>query len=154
MPPRNRKTTDPPDEERDTSPAEEQHPALDDDPGQEVAQRTPAAGGAGEPDQTPEPSDQFEMTMVLAGSHFGQDHPSHTDNARAVLESALQRGLHPKGDVELVGLEFEEPSRYNRYNPCTHAVYRVQVVPAVVDDPESNALETVTPGRLNESLES
>jgi hypothetical protein len=139
-------------DESETSPAEEQHPALAGEPQVEVAQRTTASATVDQDAEPIEPSDYFEHTLVLGGGHFAGDHPCHVDNARGVLEAAIQRGLHPKDDVLLVNLEFEEPDRRNRYTLSTHATYQVLVVPAVIDDPEDNALTTVTPSTLNESL--
>lgn len=108
----------------------EQHPALAGDPEGEVDARS-ADGSSGT---------TLRKVFVLAGpDEFPSDHPQHEDNCSRVLEEAIQRGLHPKGDARLVGTEVvERPRRGLVSTACT---YEVEVVPAVID---TEAHETVT----------
>lgn len=144
-------TPDPADEPEGS--ATEQHPALAGDPQIEVAQRTTVSTQIGHDDPVVEPSDYYRHEFVMTG-RFDRDHSTiHVDNGRATVEAALQRGLHPKQDADLVDLQVQEPDPASRVTTViTRATYQVEVVPAVIDDAESNALTTVTPSDGNESL--
>lgn len=111
-----------------------QFPSLDGDPAAEVAQRT-------EPDT--EGSWFRKVFTVHNRAHttgLPEDHEVHRNNFVAVLQAALQQGLHPKAAPEL---ESEEPHSFDPNH--TDLTYRVHVVPAVTDrDPNS----TVTPSTL------
>lgn len=110
-----------------------QFPSLAGDPQAEVAQRQ-AGDGSGE---------RFLKTFVVSGK-IAEDHPMHEANSRRVLEEALQRGLHPKGQVDLVDTRvFEHPERF--WRDYTELDYAVDVVPAVIDH---EAHTTVTPGAM------
>lgn len=109
--------------------AAEQHPALAGDPAAEVDARS-ADGSKGT---------VFAKTFVMAGE-FAKDHPVHEHNCIRVLEEAIQRGLHPKGEAKLVKTEKVDESR--RGVVSTACTYSVNVEPAITDD---RAHETVTP---------
>ena len=73
------------------------------------------------------------------------DHPMHLRNAVAVIQDAVQRGLHPKGDVVLAEQsEHDEPR-----SKFTDLTYVVPVVPAIVD---TDAASTVTPQDIAASV--
>lgn len=109
-----------------------QFPSLDGDLEAEVAQRT-------EPDTD---GSWFRRVFTVHNrahtTGLPEDHEIHAANRTAVIQQALQQGLHPKAQPEL---ESEEPCPSDPANH-TNLTYRVQVVPAVADtDPWS----TVTP---------
>jgi hypothetical protein len=111
-----------------------QFPSLDGNPEAEVAQRT-------EPDTD---GSWFRRIFTVHNRHHTRglpaDHESHLTNFGAVLQQALQQGLHPKAAPELES-EQDHPSDRN----STNLTYRVQVVPSVADvHPET----TVTPSNL------
>lgn len=117
-------------------PATVQHPALDGDIQGEIQHRTP------------EPTDEDTFTKTFSVGVIGipDDHPMHLANAGGVVQEAVQRGLHPKGDVMLVASEEHDHGRRSRY---TNLTYQVKVVPAVVDhDPGS----TVTQRMIAEAV--
>lgn len=109
-----------------------QFPSLDGYPEDEVAQRTEA------------PTDGLWFRHVFTVHNrahtvgLPEDHDIHLANHVAVLQRALQQGLHPKAQPEL---ESEEPCPSDPVNH-TNLTYRVPVVPAVADD---HPLTTVTP---------
>ena len=75
--------------------------------------------------------------FVLLGSALPkEDGPDHNPNKVGVLQEAIQRGLHPRGDVSFDGIETLDDgvSRLFRYS--------VEVVPAAVD---SEPQKTTTP---------
>ena len=80
----------------------------------------------------------WHKTFVLKGE-FPSDHPIHEDNKTGVLQEALHRGLHPKGDVTLHSCEITKPDR--RRVVSTYATYAVEVYPASADHdaPHTNA---------------
>lgn len=99
-----------------------QFPSLDGNVSGEIAQR-----------QVEKHDDGFfaKIFSVHNRSHtsgLDADHEYHRRNMVAVIQDALQRGLHPKGEPELVG-ERPHPSDPD----TTDLEYRVQVVPAIVD---------------------
>lgn len=109
-----------------------QFPSLDGDLEAEVAQRT-------EPDTD---GSWFRHVFTVHNrahtTGLPDDHEVHRANFVAVIQRALQQGLHPKAQPEL---ESEEPCPSDPKNH-TNLTYRVKVVPAVADtDPYS----TVTP---------
>jgi len=115
-----------------------QFPSLDGEPEQEVAQRT----------ATDTDGNWFRKVFTVHNRNhtqgLGPDHELHLPNFAAVLQDALQRGLHPKSAPEL---ESEEAHPLDPNS--TNLTYKVQVVPAVADeDPAS----TVTPGTLPDAL--
>ena len=115
-----------------------QFPSLDGDNESEVAQRT-------EPDTD---GDWFRKVFTVHNrAHtkgLGADHPHHLTNFVAVLQAALQQGLHPKRAPEFES-ETDHPTDAN----STNLTYRVHVVPAVADlHPET----TVTPSSLDAVL--
>jgi hypothetical protein len=117
--------------EPETGPRADQHPALHGDPEGEVASRS-ADGSDGM---------ALRKVFVMAGpEQIPSDHPCHEANAVRVLEEALQRGLHPKGEARLTGSEVVDPTR--RGPVSTACTYEVEVEPAVTD---TEAHTTVTP---------
>lgn len=119
--------------------ATEQHPALRGDKPAEVEARS-ADGAEGT---------SFHKTFVIAGpAEVGKDHPSHDDNVVRVLEEAIQRGLHPKGEAKLVGTEVVDKDR--RGVVSTACTYAVDVEPAVTD---AEAPTTVTPSKALKTRE-
>jgi hypothetical protein len=107
----------------------EQHPALAGDKAAEVDARS-ADGSEGT---------TFLKTFIMDRA-IPRDHSCHKNNAIRVVEEALQRGLHPKGHVQLAGHEQSEPDRRGKVN--TTCTYSVEVEPAVTD---TEAHKTVTP---------
>lgn len=107
----------------------EQHPALAGDKAAEVAARSPDASKG----------TTFGKTFVIAGE-LSKDHPQHEHNCIRVLEEALQRGLHPKGEAKLAKSEKVDEDR--RGAVSTAYTYAVEVEPAVTD---TEAHKTVTP---------
>jgi hypothetical protein len=108
----------------------EQHPALAGDVAGEVAARS-ADGSDGT---------SFRKTFVLAGDFPKADHPQHEANVVGVLQEALHRGLHPKGEPKLTTVKTTEPDR--RGHVSTYCTYEVLVEPAITD---TEAHTTVTP---------
>lgn len=115
-------------------PARVQHPALDGDIQGEIEHRTPEPTGDG----------VFTKTFSVGVIGLPDDHPIHLANAGGVIQDAIQRGLHPKGDVMLVASEEHDDGRRSQY---TNLTYQVPVVPAVVD---TDAASTVTPQMIAE----
>jgi hypothetical protein len=81
----------------------------------------------------------FRKVFVMAGS-VPKGHPQHEANWVGVLQEALHRGLHPKGEVRLVDHDVTEPNR--RGTVTTTATYEVDVEPASTD---TEAHTTVAP---------
>lgn len=74
--------------------------------------------------------------FVVLGNDLGEDGPGHDPNKLAVLQEAIQRGLHPRGDVSFDGSELLGDG------VSTLLRYSVEVVPAAMDaEPE----KTTTP---------
>jgi hypothetical protein len=111
------------------TPVTEQHPALEGDVQGEIEHRTP------------EPTDDgvFTKTFSVGAIGIADDHPWHLANAGAVVQEAIQRGLHPKGDVMLVASQEHDRGPRSKWTDLT---YQVPVVPAIVD---TDAGSTVTP---------
>lgn len=106
------------------TPVTEQHPALSGDEAgaqAEIDHRTadPVATGNG----------RFGRVFTVGQVGLGPDHPVHRMNAAETLGDAIRRGLHPKGDVHLIGaVETDRPRERH-----TVLTYEVEVVPAVID---------------------
>jgi hypothetical protein len=134
-----------PDAELDTAPelpdlpvepARVQHPALDGDVQGEIEHRTPETTAEG----------MFTKTFSVGAIGIADDHPWHVANAGGVIQEAVQRGLHPKGDVVLIATEEHDDGRRSQYTDLT---YQVPVVPAIVDhDPGS----TITQHQIAEAV--
>lgn len=107
----------------------EQHPALAGDKAAEVVARS-ADGSEGT---------TFLKTFIMDRA-IPRDHPCHKSNAIRVVEEALQRGLHPKGHVQLADHKQSDPDPRGKVN--TTCTYSVEVEPAVTD---TEAHKTVTP---------
>lgn len=110
-------------------PARVQHPALDGDIQGEIEHRSP------------EPTDEgmFTKTFSVGAIGIADDHPWHVANAGSVIQEAVQRGLHPKGDVVLVATEEHDNGPRSKWTDLT---YQVPVVPAIVDhDPASTVTQ-------------
>jgi hypothetical protein len=115
----------------DTGGLRNQHPALHGDPEGEIAKRS-ADGSVGL---------TFHKVFVLAGDITDDvKHPQHVANLSGTAQEAINRGLHPKGEPELVSIDVEEPDR--RGNKSARCKYAVEVEPAITD---TEAHTTVTP---------
>lgn len=105
----------------------EQHPAVAGHPDVEVEERS--ADGSD--------SLRHVKTIVVAGDQVGrEDGPGHDANKGAVAQEAIQRGLHPRGEVRLEGSE-ALPDGVSRA-----LTYSVDVVPSSTDTQPG---ETTTP---------
>lgn len=118
------------------TPVTEQHPALGGDVQGEIEHRTP------------EPTDEnvFTKTFSVGVIGIADDHPMHLANAGGVIQEAVQRGLHPKGDVILVASQEHDRGPRSKFTDLT---YQVKVVPAIVDD---DAASTVTQRMIAEAV--
>lgn len=111
------------------APLTEQFPAVDGTEAglhAEVAQRS-SDGSDG---------DTFYKVVSVSGATIPDDHPMHRANAVGVLQEAIQRGLHPRGDVYLVDkTAHDEPLNASgtRRSQWTDLRYAVQVIPASID---------------------
>jgi hypothetical protein len=77
-----------------------------------------------------------------------EDNPIHHDNRVAVLQEAIQRGLHPKEEATFLGAEVVHTNRSGR-ETCD-LTYGVEVEPAVID--ELNQETTVEPAEALDNL--
>lgn len=96
-------------------------------------------------------SEQFTKLFRVAYvgvDELEADDPFHAANKLVVLETAIQQGLHPKGDVELVKTELVSKAR--RGMETWDVVYAVDVLPA--SDPANDHYETVTAGSYLSAL--
>jgi hypothetical protein len=91
-------------------------------------------------------SSRFVRVFPLPTEHLGSDDENlHKRNATAVLQEAIQQGLHPRGEVSFDGVvdqATDEPGYDVRY-PLSHLTYSVECVPAGID---ADASQTTTPG--------
>ncbi|MFE9391703.1 hypothetical protein [Streptomyces sp. NPDC006784] len=80
---------------------------------------------------------RHEKTFVVARPTLPtQDGPEHDDNKTACVQEAIQRGLHPRGEPRLDGVDDHDDGVTKAFT------YSVEVVPAAVDsEPE----RTTTP---------
>lgn len=102
------------------------------DPEAEVAKRS-ADGSDG--------TRHVKEFVLLGDALPEEDGPDHDPNKVGVLQEAIQRGLHPRGDVSFDGVE-DQPDGVSRLFR-----YSVEVVPAAVDsEPE----QTTTPRSASE----
>lgn len=115
------------------TPMTEQFPAVGGDVQGEIEQRSPDGADEG----------RFVKTFVV-DREVSDDSAMHRMNANGVVQEAIQRGLHPKGDVYLVDRNVIR----DRRSVSTELTYAVDVTPASIDhEPET----TVTPSDLNEA---
>lgn len=126
------------------APVTAQFPALDgttDGLHAEVAQRSP--DGSTE--------NRFEKVFSIGRIGITTDDPVHRQNALGVVQEAVQRGLHPRGDVFLVDMaETDEPlnASGSRRRQHTDLRYAVEVIPASIDTtPE----DTTTPTDIHDA---
>lgn len=97
----------------------EQYPALSGDHAAEVGQRS-VDGSDG--------TRYIKHIVILARHWPGQgDGAYHQGNRAAVVNEAIQRGLHPRGDVSFVGAESHPDGE------SVTLAYSVETVPAVID---------------------
>ena len=108
-----------------------QHPAKAGEPEVEVDKRS-ADGGEG--------TRFVKQFVVLAARWNGHDY-QHEANRAGVVGEAIQRGLHPRGDVRFDGQE-EHPDGQSLV-----LTYSVDTVPASVDH---NPVDTTTPRKVIE----
>ncbi|WP_199546596.1 hypothetical protein [Streptomyces sp. N35] len=80
---------------------------------------------------------RHEKDFVVLGNDLGdEDGPLHDPNKLAVLSEAIQRGLHPRGDVSFDGAELLHDGVSYQLR------YSVDVIPSAMDtEPE----KTTTP---------
>jgi hypothetical protein len=71
-----------------------------------------------------------------------QNAAMHEANKAAVLQEAIQRGLHPRGEVRFDGAEVKTTESGPRTFRHAELTYSVEVVPASVD---TKSVETTTP---------
>lgn len=103
-----------------------QFPAKTGEPATEVDERS-ADGSDGM---------RFVKEFVVLARQWGDSDDEHTANKAGVVNEAIQRGLHPRGDVAFDGSE-EQPDGVS-----LKLAYSVDTVPASVDHaPE----DTTTP---------
>ncbi|MFE1849859.1 hypothetical protein [Streptomyces sp. NPDC059489] len=106
--------------------AARQHPAKAGEPEVEVDKRSPDGS---------EGTRHRKEFVVLAARWTGEDY-QHEANRAATVGEAIQRGLHPRGDVSFDGQE-EHPDGVS-----LTLAYSVETVPASVDHQPA---ETTTP---------
>lgn len=100
-----------------TSPRAEQHPAKEGAPEVEVDKRT-ADGADGM---------SFVKEFVILVSAWDAAGYDHTANKAGVVTEAIQRGLHPRGEVSFDGATDHDDG------VSTVLTYSVETVPASVD---------------------
>lgn len=114
-----------------TSARTRQHPAKAGEPEVEVDERS-ADGSEGM---------RFVKEFVVLARQWGESVEEHTANAAGVVNEAIQRGLHPRGDVRFDG-ELQDAD-----SESLVLTYSVDTVPASVDHhPE----DTTTPRKVIE----
>jgi hypothetical protein len=112
------------------TPLSAQFPAVGGDMQGEIEQRSPDGADKG----------RFVKTFVV-DREVSDDSAMHAMNAVGVVNEAIQRGLHPKGDVFLVDRNVIR----DRRSVSTELTYAVDVTPASIDhEPET----TITPSDL------
>lgn len=121
------------------APVTAQFPALEgssEGAGREVRQRTSDSDSDGT---------RFTKEFRIFGSPPANGDERHRVNAAAVVQDAMQRGLHPRGDVYLTYIhETDEPLNPTgvRRRHDTVLRYEVDVIPASVD---THTVDTTTP---------
>lgn len=108
-----------------------QHPAKVGEPEVEVAERS-ADGSEGT---------RFVKEFVVQAARWNGEDYQHEANRAGVVGDAIQRGLHPRGDVSFDGQE-EHPDGLSLV-----LTYSVETVPASVDH---NPADTTTPRKAAE----
>ena len=108
-----------------------QHPAKAGEPEVEVDKRT-ADGSDGM---------RFVKEFVVLAARWNDQDYQHEANRAGVVNEAIQRGLHPRGDVSFDGQE-QHPDGLSLV-----LTYSVETVPASVDH---NPAETTTPRKVIE----
>lgn len=103
-----------------------QHPAKAGEPEVEVDERS-ADGSDGT---------RFVKQFVVQAARWNDQDYQHEANRAGVVNEAIQRGLHPRGDVAFDGQQ-EHPDGLSLV-----LTYSVETVPASVD---TNPSETTTP---------
>jgi hypothetical protein len=103
-----------------------QHPAKAGEPETEVAERT-ADGSDGT---------RFVKEFVVLAARWNDEDYQHEANRAGVVNEAIQRGLHPRGDVSFDGGE-QHPDGLSLV-----LTYSVETIPASVDH---NPADTTTP---------
>lgn len=114
-----------------TSARVKQFPAKAGEPETEVAARG-ADGSDGM---------RFVKEFVVLGSQWNGEDGAHDANRAGVVNEAIQRGLHPRGDVSFDGAE-DQPDGVS-----LTLTYSVETVPASVDH---NPEDTTTPRNVIE----
>lgn len=117
-----------------TSKATEQFPAVagtEEGRAEEVEQRS-ADGSEG--------TRHVKVFVTEPGAE--QNPAMHEANKAAVLQEAIQRGLHPRGEARLDGAEIKTSESGRRTFQHAFLTYSVEVIPASVD---TKSTETTTP---------
>jgi hypothetical protein len=109
-----------------TSARARQHPAKAGEPETEVAERS-ADGSDGT---------RFVKEFVVLAARWNDEDYQHEANRAGVVNEAIQRGLHPRGDVSFDGGE------QHLDGLSLVLTYSVETVPASVDH---NPADTTTP---------
>lgn len=106
-----------------------------------AARQFPAKAGAPDVEVDERSADgadgtRFVKEFVVLARQWGDSEGEHTANRAGVVNEAIQRGLHPRGDVSFDGAEAHDDGE------STVLTYSVETVPASVDhQPE----DTTTP---------
>ena len=106
-----------------------------------AAKQFPAKAGEAEVEVDQRTADGSEGTrfvkeFVVLARQWGDSESEHTANFAGVANEAIQRGLHPRGDVRFDGAQAHDDGE------STVLTYSVETVPASVDHtPE----DTTTP---------
>jgi hypothetical protein len=106
-----------------------------------AARQFPAKAGVPEAEVAERSADgsdgmRFVKDFVVLARQWGGSDSEHTANKVGVVNEAIQRGLHPRGDVRFDGSE-DQPDGVS-----LTLTYSVQTVPASVDHHPG---ETTTP---------
>lgn len=101
-----------------TSARAQQHPAKAGEPATEVDERT-ADGADGM---------RFVKEFVVLAARWNDEDYQHEANRAGVVNEAIQRGLHPRGEVSYDGAE-QHPDGLSLV-----LTYSVETVPASVDE--------------------
>lgn len=106
-----------------------------------AARQFPAKAGAPDVEVDERSADgsdgtRFVKEFVVLARQWGDSDGEHTANKAGVVNEAIQRGLHPRGDVDFDGAEDQADGQ------SLTLTYSVETVPASVDHtPE----DTTTP---------
>jgi hypothetical protein len=97
-----------------------------------AAKQFPAKAGASDVEVDERSADgsdgtRFVKEFVVLARQWGDSDSEHTANKAGVVNEAIQRGLHPRGDVDFDGAEGQPDGQ------SLTLTYSVETVPASVD---------------------